>query len=124
MPSGTELPIALILDRELLLLLLLQLLRLLLLLCHAATYLAVPVALTITDRQAISFSILAVPRRGNTVSRLLLLLLQGCKQRSNLQYENGDRELDQSRLRAASDLSFFHVNQITVNESRSNESLG
>lgn len=105
--SGTELSIALILDREfLLLLLLLWLLWLLWLFGHAATYL-VPVVLTATYRQPISFSVLAFPRRGNTVAWLLLLLLQGCKQRSSLQYENGDRELDQSRLRAVSDFVFF-----------------
>lgn len=106
-PSGTELSIALILDRELLLLLLLLLLRWLRLLRHAATYL-VSVVLTVTGHQSISISILALPRRGNSVARLLLLLLllQGCKQRSSLQYENEDRELDQSRLRAIPKLFF------------------
>lgn len=108
-PSGTELSIALILDRELLLLLLL-LLRWLRLLRHATTYL-VPIVLTVTDRQSISISILALPRRGDSVARLLLLLLllQGCKQRSSLQYENEDRELDQSRLRAIPKFFLFSM---------------
>lgn len=101
MSSGTELPIALVLDAEILLLLLL------LLISNAAAaagfrYITSAGVAIAGRRQAIPVAALAVPRREDAVARLLLLLLQGCKQRSSLQYENGDRKLDQSLLRAAS----------------------
>lgn len=98
--GGTELPIALVLDSEILLLLLL------LLISNTAAAAGLryitSAGVAIADRrQAIPVAALTVPRREDAVARLLLLLLQGCKQRSSLQYENGDRELDQRLLRAA-----------------------
>lgn len=96
--SGTELPIALVLDAEILLLLLW--------ISNATTtsslYYVTSAGVTIASRrQTIPIAALAVPRWEDTVARLLLLLLQGCKQRSSLQYENKDRRLDQRLLRTA-----------------------
>lgn len=82
MSGGTELPIALVLDAEILLLLLL-------LISNAAATAALryiaSAGVAIADcRQAIPIAALTVPRREDAVARLLLLLLQGCKQRSSL----------------------------------------
>lgn len=104
--SGTELPIALILDGELLLLLLL-----LRLISNTAATAGLgniaPAGVTTIARrlQAISVAALPLSRQKNAVARLLLL--QGCKQRGSLQYENGNRELDQSLLQCCH-LQKFH----------------
>lgn len=111
--GGTELPIALVLDSEILLLLLL------LLISNTAAAAGLryitSAGVAIADRrQTIPVAALAIPRREDAVARLLLLLLQGCKQRSSLQYENGDRELDQRLLRAA--LWRNHSNSVWWNQ--------
>lgn len=90
--SGTELPIALVLDAELLLLLLLVSNTA----ATAGLCYVTSAGIAVSCRlQAVPVAALAFPRREDAVARLLLLLLQGCKQRSSLQYENEDRELDQ-----------------------------
>lgn len=82
--GGTELPIALVLDTKILLLLLISS-------PVAASGLrnVTPAGVTIAcRRQTIPVPAIAVSRREDAVARLLLLLFQGCKQRSSLKYEN------------------------------------
>jgi len=91
--GGTELPIALVLDTKILLLLFSSPVA------AAGLRNVTPAGVTIASRrQTIPVAAIAVPRREDAVARLLLLLFQGCKQRSSLKYENRDRELDQRLL--------------------------